>query len=83
MAIEHGPSEDGFPIENGDLPASYVIVYQRVISVGMQLSIKVVDGSQKSGGLTRQLRLWYQMSVKNGIFLHVYIPKKLPWRAPK
>ena len=28
--MEHGPFEDVFPIENGDIPASYVRNYQRV-----------------------------------------------------
>ena len=29
--MENGPFEDVFPIENGDIPASYVIVYQPAI----------------------------------------------------
>ncbi len=28
--MENGPFEDVFAIEHGDIPASYVIVYQRV-----------------------------------------------------
>ena len=36
MAMENEPFEDVFPIENGDFPASYVIVYRirRTINVG-------------------------------------------------
>ena len=32
LAIENGRFEEGFPIKHGDVPASYVIVYQRVLS---------------------------------------------------
>ena len=30
IAMENGPFEDVFPIKHGDIPASYVIVSQRV-----------------------------------------------------
>ena len=32
LAIDYGRFEEGFPIKHGDVPASYVIVYQRVLS---------------------------------------------------
>ena len=34
--MENEPFEDVFPIKNGDIPASYVIVYQRVIGVALK-----------------------------------------------
>ena len=31
--MENGPFEDVFPIKHGDIPASYVVIYRRVVCV--------------------------------------------------
>ena len=45
--MENEPFEDVFPIKNGDIPASYVIVYQRVKGTKRyQSTLHLVDGEE-------------------------------------
>ncbi len=59
MAIENGPSEDAFPIENGDFPASHVSLPEgnlhffhvfcplEVISLHLKIGLNAPKGNEK------------------------------------